>query len=255
MDHEHRILNIPGSLNTRDLGGLPIDGGGETQFGRIVRGPGVDRLEQPGVDALINDIGIKRELDVRDITSGRMGPESLLAKQVEERHHLPANEPQVIDDLSRYLTYEHDWDHGGFYLTQLSDIQKMSPIFQLLADDSGCPTYLHCSMGKDRAGMVSAIALSVVGVKREAVVEDYALTQRDTQEWYDRAIAASERSRRLFESANKTSVRDMISSAPEIMEKMLDGLDEQYGSPADYVRSLENGEATLEGLRRKLLNR
>jgi protein-tyrosine phosphatase len=253
VNHEHRILSIPGSLNTRDLGGLPVDGGGETQFGRVVRGPGVDRLEQPGVDALIKNIGITRELDVRDTQTGRLGPESLLANQVEDRQHIPANDPQVIDDLPKYLAYDHDWDHGSFYLTQLADTEKLAPIFQLLADDSGRPTYLHCSMGKDRAGMVSATMLSAVGVTREAVVEDFALTQRDTQEWYDQSFAASERFREFFEPANPASVRGMISSAPEIMEKMLAGLDETYGSPADYVRSLENGDAILAGLTRKLL--
>ena len=254
MDHEHRILSIPGSLNTRDLGGLPLDGGGKTQFGRIIRGPGVDRLGQLGVDALINGIGITREFDLRDFQSGRLGPESLLGKQVEDRQHIPANEPEVIDDLPRFLAYDHNWDHGGFYLGLLSDTQKMAPIFALLSDDSGRPTYLHCSMGKDRAGMVSATVLSAVGAKREAVVEDYALTERDTQEWYDRAIASSERSRKLFEFANEASVRGLISSAPEIMEKMLAGLDEKYGSPADYIRTLQNGPAILKGLHRKLLD-
>jgi protein-tyrosine phosphatase len=254
VDHEHRILDIPGSLNTRDLGGLPVEGGGETQFGRIIRGPGVDQLGQPGVDALIDQVGITRELDLRDMMSGRLGPESLLANQVEERHHIPANDPYVIDDLPRFLAYDHDWDHGGFYLGLLNDVRKMSPIFELLADESERPTYAHCSMGKDRAGMVSATVLSAVGVNREAVVEDYALTERDTQEWYQHGIATNERFRKLYEEANPASFRGMISSAPKIMEKMLVGLDEQYGSPADYIQRLENGPAILEGLHRKLLD-
>ena len=160
----------------------------------------------------------------------------------------------MIDDLPRFLAYDHDWDHGGFYLGLLSDTQKMSPIFALLADDSERTTYLHCSMGKDRAGMVSATVLSAVGVEREAVVEDYALTQRDTQEWLDQGIATNERFRKMFEDANPVSFREMCSSAPEIMEKMLAGLDGKYGSPADYISSLENGDAVLEGLRRKLLD-
>lgn len=254
MNHEHRILTIPGSLNTRDLGGLPLDGGSKTQFGRIVRGPGVDHLAQPGVDALINQVGITRELDLRDMQSGRLGSESLLANQVEEHHHIPANDPHVIDDLPRFLTHDHNWDHGGFYLGLLSDIGKMSSIFGLLSDDSERPTYLHCSMGKDRAGMVSATILSAVGVERQAVVEDYALTERDAQKWYEQRIANSEHARKLFESAPRASLQGTISSAPVIMDKMLAGLDEKYGSPADYIRTLQNGDAILKGLRRKLLD-
>ena len=73
MDHEQRILDIPGLLNVRDLGGLPLGGGGQTQFGRVIRGSDADKLEQPGVSALIDEVGITREIDLRDGMSGERG--------------------------------------------------------------------------------------------------------------------------------------------------------------------------------------
>ena len=249
MDHEHRILTIPGMLNARDLGGLPINGGAEARFGRIVRGPGVDVLQQPGVDALIGGLGITRELDLRDETTGRLGPESLLARQVEQRYQIPANR----DDDQAAALDNFEWDHAGDYLRALSSSPGVPRILGLHADDSSRPTYVHCSMGKDRTGMVCGVILSAVGVPREAVVADYALTERDMNAWFERAMATSEVARKGFGSANPTSLRTIKSAAPEIMEKMLAGLDEKYGSPADYIRSQENGSEILSGLKRKLL--
>jgi protein-tyrosine phosphatase len=44
-----------------------------------------------------------------------------------------------------------------------------------LAEDAS-PALLHCSAGKDRAGLTVALALLAVGVEREAITEDYLLS-------------------------------------------------------------------------------
>ena len=149
---------------------------------------------------------------------------------------------------------EIEWDHVGDFSRALATAPGVSAILALLADDSKRPAYVHCSLGKDRTGMICGVILSAIGVSREAVVEDYVLSSRDLDEWFAQAIAASERARELFESATPTALRTFKSAAPENMEKMLDGLDEQYGSPTDYVRNLANGDAILAGLRRKLVD-
>ena len=151
MAHEHRVLTIPGLLNTRDLGGLPIKGGAETRFGRIVRGPGVDTLQQPGVDAVIGGLGITRELDLRDETTGRRGPESLLARQVEQRYQISAvgadDQAAALENFRR----EFDWDHASDYLRDLSS-PGVPRIFGLPADDSNRPNLrtLHHRQRSDR---------------------------------------------------------------------------------------------------------
>ena len=49
--------------------------------------------------------------------------------------------------------------------------------------------------------MICGAVLAAIGVPREAVVEDYALSKRDLDAWFVQAIAASDRARKLFESA------------------------------------------------------
>src|SRR5438034_394341 len=43
------------------------------------------------------------------------------------------------------------------------------------------PVVVHCTAGKDRTGIVVALALLAVGVDRETVVSDYALTEANLQ--------------------------------------------------------------------------
>ncbi|KAI0021422.1 tyrosine phosphatase [Xylariomycetidae sp. FL0641] len=60
-----------------------------------------------------------------------------------------------------------------------------------LASASATPTpcLVHCTAGKDRTGVVVALALSLCGVPDEAVAHDYALTQLGLRERQPRIVA------------------------------------------------------------------
>ena len=52
--------------------------------------------------------------------------------------------------------------------------------FKVLCDRSNLPVLIHCAHGKDRTGLIVALALSCVGVKDDDVVNDYSLSEVST---------------------------------------------------------------------------
>ena len=48
---------------------------------------------------------------------------------------------------------------------------------KLLCDPCNVPAMLNCAHGKDRTGIVSALALSCVGLSKESIADDYALSE------------------------------------------------------------------------------
>ena len=59
-----RTLAWEGLLNVRDLGGHPIEDGGETRWGAVVRADNVRRLTDAGWRALV-DYGVRSVVDLR----------------------------------------------------------------------------------------------------------------------------------------------------------------------------------------------
>lgn len=43
------------------------------------------------------------------------------------------------------------------------------------------PLVCHCAAGKDRTGVAAALILSLLGVSDELIIEDYLLTQGETE--------------------------------------------------------------------------
>ena len=58
-------------------------------------------------------------------------------------------------------------------------------LFGILADESNLPVVLHCTAGKDRTGVSTAFLLSILGVSRDVIEEDYLLTNLDTERQAD----------------------------------------------------------------------
>ena len=61
-------------------------------------------------------------------------------------------------------------------MTDATARQQFAAMLERLADKRQLPIVLHCTAGKDRTGWASAVLLTILGVPRETVFEDYLAT-------------------------------------------------------------------------------
>jgi protein-tyrosine phosphatase len=106
----------------------------------------------------------------------------------------------------------------------------------------------HCTAGKDRTGILSAVILSLLGVDEPTVVADYALSG-----------AAMERLRAKlmvkYPEGKDTiaNLQEVFSAEPAQMETLLDHLHATYGSMESYVAGLGAPPGLVPALRAALL--
>jgi protein tyrosine/serine phosphatase len=107
---------------------------------------------------------------------------------------------------------------------------------------------VHCHAGKDRTGIVVALALALVGVPDEEIARDYALSRENlaglAQEWLDGITQDPLEREALLRSADP---------APEAMLELLGYLRERYGGAEAYLRSAGMTASDLLALRRRLV--
>jgi protein-tyrosine phosphatase len=157
-----RSLNWPGCYNARDLGGLPLIGGGETRWGQLIRSDAVD----PKCAELV-DYGVRTVIDLRNDDERQPGLESL---------HLPLD---ANEDREFWSVWESGWEFGTplYYRPHLErHPERSAAVIHAIATAPPDAIVFHCGRGRDRAGQVSMLVLSLAGVEPEAIVEDYALS-------------------------------------------------------------------------------
>jgi protein tyrosine/serine phosphatase len=112
-----------------------------------------------------------------------------------------------------------------FYLGYLDEAaDAVVQALRVIADPSSGTVVVHCAAGKDRTGVVVALALAVAGVPREEIVADYALTAERIEAIRDRLVASSTYAKDM----EKRPLDDMRPHALS-MRHFLDRMEERGG--------------------------
>src|SRR3954451_4416175 len=235
-------LTLEGAVNVRDLGGLPVAGGGATRAGVLVRADNLQGLSARDVTAL-EALGLKLVVDLRTSEEIELEGPGPLVGRVEIR-----NRSLHPDDGERTDVYVDDRDEARLvrmYMRYLRD--RPDSIVAALRDvaHGDGAAIVHCAAGKDRTGMVVALALSAIGVERDAIVADYAATGERLLAILERLKASS-----TYAGDLEGVDDDVHVPRPETMHRVLSLVDARHGSPNDWLRS--HGFEDFDALRARL---
>jgi protein tyrosine/serine phosphatase len=106
---------------------------------------------------------------------------------------------------------------------------------------------VHCAAGKDRTGVVVALALDAAGVDRDTIVGDYLATNERIDAIIARLVASS-----TYRAELEGHDAQRHAPIPGTMERFLDLVDERFGGSVAWLTGHGLGEPDLERLRRRL---
>ena len=239
-----RRVAVEGCHNFRDLGGYPTRDGRRLRWRRLFRADALHSLTPSDVTTLRGEIGLGEVVDLRSSAELEADGRGPLADEAIRFHHLPLIERTYGDDVSPPA----DFDLGDFYFDLLDFAREpLARVLTTLAR-TPAPAVFHCSAGKDRTGVVSALLLGLLGVDDELIVADYAATREALA-----GIEAKLKASRGYEDMWKELPPESLHANPETMQVFLVRLGERYGGIADYARGIGVSEADLGGLRERML--
>jgi protein tyrosine/serine phosphatase len=253
-------LALQGAANARDLGGLPLAGGGTTAPGVLLRADNLQDLTGADVHQLVDDLGVRVVVDLRTgIEVELEGPGPLVRDgRAEVRHRSLYPEAGVRTDIDadadvfpwqerRRDGTEEPTPAARAYLGYLRD--RPDSVVAALRDIAHAPgaSIVHCAAGKDRTGMVCALALAVAGTTRAAIIEDYLATGDRIE-----PLLARLRSSPTYAADLEGTPAEAHAPRRETMERVLDVLDERHGGPLGWLQHAGFGADDADALRARL---
>jgi protein-tyrosine phosphatase len=225
--------------NTRDIAGLAAAGSRRTRAGVLLRGEAPHRPGDtaPGLRAwppkTVIDLRSSHELGrrhpFRDLADVRNVP---LLEDLAPEHQV--EDAELRDNLG--ATYE-------YLLTAASE--SIAGIAEAVAT-APAPILVHCAAGKDRTGVVVAVLLRAVGVRRKDVVADYLATNDNLP-----ALMA-----RLEENGLPVPPEGyvMLTVHRQAIDRVLDVLDAFPGGARGWLVAHGVGEPHIEALVKRLVS-
>ena len=252
-------IELEGAVNVRDVGGLPTVDGRLTRSGVLLRADNLQDLTAVDVEHLIGRRGLRTVIDLR--STGELHLEGATPLQATDvRHHHLSLIPEFHGE-SDHVEVDRAvptrparagasrTDMTGYYVGYLQDApQNVATALRLLADADTGPALVHCAAGKDRTGTIVAIALSLVGVTREAVVADYVRSAERIE-----AILGRLKTSATYSGELSAITADDVRPEAGSMERLLDHVDREYGGVHGLAMTLGVDEETVARLGARLV--
>jgi protein tyrosine/serine phosphatase len=182
------------------------------------------------VRRLVDELGVRVVVDLRTSSEVELEGPGPLVGRVEIRHRSLWPEKGERTDVVISGDVEEEDPAVTWYLRYLQD--RPDSIVGALTDvaHGPGPVIVHCAAGKDRTGVVVALALEAVGVPRDAVVADYMLTAERITPLMARLRASPTYAAELAPYSDESR-----KPRAEVMERVLAVLDEHHGGAAGWL--------------------
>jgi protein-tyrosine phosphatase len=259
-----RLLPLEGGRNFRDLGGYLTADGHQVKWGRVYRSGTMANLIDSDYD-LLQSLGIRVICDFRTSEEREREPTrwQAISNELDYRTRNYAADSNLREafakgtpdaaamrDAMMRLYGEVPYEHAESYRT----------MFKALAAGEA-PLAFNCSAGKDRTGVAAALLLTMLGVPRDTVIEDYALSEKlvNYEAQYARSppIASSKPNPWAFIEKLPAEVRaPLLRSEPDYIRTALTAIEKREGSLDQYFeRVLGISKAEQESIRSLLLEK
>ncbi|MBM6616874.1 tyrosine-protein phosphatase [Bacillus suaedaesalsae] len=182
-----REIKLEGSFNFRDLGGYITENGSRLKRGMLYRSGNLSRLTESDLH-IVSQLGINRICDLRGLDEIEKFPDPVLDGVT--WHHTPIlSDEQMLGQVGEHREFADLLRNTkpGELLINLNQHmvgfkQAFQKVFEVLLAEPKKPLLFHCMAGKDRTGAVAALILSILGVPRETILEDYLYTNETLEQ-------------------------------------------------------------------------
>lgn len=223
---EKWLLPMNGTYNMRDLGGFKNAFSKYTKYEKMFRSEELSNLTMEDLDYL-NHLSLKIVIDFRTAMEIESAADKL-PQTVSEHVNLPISAGNFNNMDIRQLDLGSLKNPEEAMKSIYRDIVRNSQplfknFFQLISNNTDAPTLFHCTAGKDRTGIASALFLSALNVDRADIMLDYMRSKKCLKGKYDAII-------------QKYPVLGPVLTVEEAyLQAAFDVIDEEYNGVNNYL--------------------
>ncbi len=224
-----RHLPMEGGFNFRDLGGLRNKKGKYLKWGKLFRSDELSNLTESDLNYLAG-IPIRTVIDFRSESEIEQAPDKLPASvnldrnlNIEPGNIMSSNIEFDIDtiDFNQLMI-----EMNRALVSDSACIAQYTEFFRIVQDENNIPLLYHCTAGKDRTGMGTALILFSLGMEEEVVMNDYLLSAEYIKGKFENIVKAY------------PMIEPLMTVKREFLQAGIDEIKTKYGSIENYLTEI-----------------
>lgn len=247
-DSTQRLVRMQGALNFRDAGGYRTKDGKQVIWGKVFRSADISKLTEADLQTMAGK-HIYTVIDFRGVKESAAAPDKLLPAT---DYTLCSAGSDSLPDMKQIALLVKQ---GGFLEKFYGDASlphygaRYKPLFQkLLALPDTTSLLYHCTGGRDRTGMASALFLYALGVPESTIEADFTASNVYLQSMHARMYQGMSQGMGL----DMATVKKEMELRPELLHIFFGAIKNKYGSIEQFMQQeLGMGSKELALLKKK----
>ena len=221
---------------------------GDMKKGLLFRSGNLNRLPKKDQRLLFEEYGVRVVIDLRTAQEVQTKPDVSIPGV--RYCHIPLITMEEMGagsekEAKRRIIKEHKLpDILEYYerLTLPTRKEAYTRIFDVLCKAEGSVLF-HCTAGKDRTGILTALILTLCGVDKETIYQDYLRTNDDPVVPFAYKVFAL-----FLDKQFRLEFKEYFKAKPEYLDKAYDSILQKYGDLEAFLKEI----CGIEGEKRDL---
>lgn len=253
--HKITKIQLEGVYNTRDLGGFKNLDGKKICPHKLIRSGELYNLSENDKETLLNEYNLRTIIDFRTKTERDEKPDPILEKVnvvinpiLEEKTlGITKENNSQTDSNSMLLEYINNPDFDGekymmnIYKSIICDefsLTQYRNFFDILLNTNDGAILWHCSAGKDRVGVGTALLLSALDIPRDLIIADYLMVNEFTKKQIDSLIKIiSSKAKNVKDISH---IQSLFTVKESYIISVFNAIDSNFGSMKKFLEKQMN---------------
>ena len=254
-----KVIRVPKTKNLRDIGGKYENV--TIRFNMLLRGRVLPKLNKRGKRILTEKHHLRTIIDVRDKAEREQvldtpieGVKNIAMPVFDEEKVGISRADRETKDKITLLKMLPPMEQLYYEMLHDSSLKNLSKIIHYLisAPSEDYSIYFHCSEGKDRTGIISAIILLILGVSRKEIVEEYLYTNKAARSRAIRYYLLAKYVR--FDVLLAKRLKGMFTANKNYIQVLFNVIDNEYGNESKFFKDgLKLTDIEIENFRKKMI--
>lgn len=252
-----RLIPMEKALNFRDLGGIPTQDGRVVKWGTFYRSGKLSALSKRDLN-YFSTLDIKTVIDFRDDQEIKEDPNRYPDNYVGEQIRVPIGDQSgnMQRELRKTIKKANpdNFDSEEFVadvMRQFIDTfsYQYKPFIEYASNPDKTPLLFHCTAGKDRTGLGSALLLAMLGVEKEVIFGDYLMSN-----YYRTGKINKTLRKTALVGVDQRITQPLVEVRSSYIAAAFEAIDEKYGSLENFLAvEYDLSAEKLEGIRDRFL--
>lgn len=238
-----KVIHLKKVTNFRTVGNIKNTEGRTLKEGRFYRSAHLHKLKKRSFDRF-DELGIKEIIDLRNSKEIAQKPDQIPAENTYKKYSAFEDEGDQLSQAKKLVlkgkvnASDADKRMIDFYREYVTENPETIKTIITEVLESKDPVLYHCTAGKDRTGIITALILTILKFDKETIYNDYLLSNNYRKDLVQKRLRLANTLHFLYPKMDLQVLEKLSWVEKRYLDAAFEEINKKYGSADAYIQQV-----------------